>query len=247
MRAPAPGAASPVGWDKSYPLDPVEAVNNEVRTPLYKQNVSRTNSYNKYSGNYGPRGVGTSYGKRGMSLDRNKGRQSQLGYSQSMTRAHSQANLGNSSSEDSYTGSRPYSGMGYHSSGNIRSRKPSGGSVASNRHYNYQVANLQDLFSSLLCFYKNIFRYHRRSHHQDRGNPIRPCHRSGTTVDPCHQPTGDRRVCPGYQIPLPRVTPTMTQPTLHTHPSPQTIRQHSLWYLPILPVHHYQLSPRQAK
>ena len=34
-------AASPVGWDKSYPLDPVEAVNNEVRTPLYKQNVSR--------------------------------------------------------------------------------------------------------------------------------------------------------------------------------------------------------------
>ena len=24
------GAASPVGWDKSYPLDPVEAVNSEV-------------------------------------------------------------------------------------------------------------------------------------------------------------------------------------------------------------------------
>merc|ERR1719264_2244455 len=52
-------AASPVGWDKSYPLDPVnsaavEAVNPEVtRTPLYKQNVARTNSYNKYSGNYG--------------------------------------------------------------------------------------------------------------------------------------------------------------------------------------------------
>ena len=34
-------AASPVGWDKSYPLDPVEAVNNEVRTPLYKQNMSK--------------------------------------------------------------------------------------------------------------------------------------------------------------------------------------------------------------
>merc|ERR1719281_1972873 len=123
-------AASPVGWDKSYPLDPVEAVNNEVRTPLYKQNVSRNNSYIKYSGNYGFRanggtpGNGTQYGKRGMSLDRNKGRNSQLGYSQSMTRAHSQANIGNShsSSEDSFTGSRPYSGMGYHSTGNIRSR-----------------------------------------------------------------------------------------------------------------------------
>ena len=39
-------------------MDPVEAVNNEVRTPLYKQNVARNNSYNKYSGNYGPRAQG---------------------------------------------------------------------------------------------------------------------------------------------------------------------------------------------
>jgi hypothetical protein len=32
-------------------------VNGELRAPLYKQNsnVSRTNSYNKYSGNYGPK------------------------------------------------------------------------------------------------------------------------------------------------------------------------------------------------
>ena len=125
-------AASPVGWDKSYPLDPVssaavEAVNPEVRTPLYKQNVSRANSYNKYSGNYGPRagqGAGQ-YGKRGMSLDRSKGRgDSRLGYTP-LSRAHSQANLG-SSSEDSYPGSRPYSGLGYSASGNLRNRKPSG-------------------------------------------------------------------------------------------------------------------------
>ena len=54
-----------MGWaglDKSYPLDPVEAVNSEVvrteRTPLYRQNVTRNNSYNKYSGNYGPRAQG---------------------------------------------------------------------------------------------------------------------------------------------------------------------------------------------
>ena len=137
--------ASPVGWDKSYPLDPVEAVNSEVvrteRTPLYRQNVTRNNSYNKYSGNYGPRagaasGGSNSYGKRGMSLDRTRGRQSQsqAGYSSTMTRAHSQANIGHSSSEDSFTGSaRPYSGLGYHSSANLRSRKPSGGSKA----YNY--------------------------------------------------------------------------------------------------------------
>ena len=75
------GAASPVGWDKSYPLDPVEAVNSEVGgrlycavlyctvlycavlqvgggSRLYRQNVSRNNSYNKYSGNYGPRAQG---------------------------------------------------------------------------------------------------------------------------------------------------------------------------------------------
>jgi hypothetical protein len=35
----------------------LQAVNSELRAPLYKQNsnVSRTNSYNKYSGNYGPK------------------------------------------------------------------------------------------------------------------------------------------------------------------------------------------------
>ena len=131
------GAGSPVGWDKSYPLDPVnsaavEAVNPEVvRTPLYKQNVARTNSYNKYSGNYGPRAGGghTQYGKRGMSLDRSKGGRgdSRLSYTGAISRAHSQANIG-SSSEDSYPGSRPYSGLGYtgSGSGNLRARKPSG-------------------------------------------------------------------------------------------------------------------------
>ena len=76
------GKGSPVGWDKSYPLDPVEAVNNEVRTPIYKQNVTRNNSYNKYSGNYGVRNGQSntsSIAKRGMSLDRlNRGRQSQV-------------------------------------------------------------------------------------------------------------------------------------------------------------------------
>jgi hypothetical protein len=142
------GKGSPVGWDKSYPLDPVEAVNNEVRTPIYKQNVSRNNSYNKYSGNYGARNGaatnGTSIGKRGMSLDRvSKGRQSQNGYGYGQTtglvRAQSQANItGNSSSEDSYTSARPYSGFGYNN-GNTRSRKPSGGSV-SGRYPNYEVS-----------------------------------------------------------------------------------------------------------
>ena len=142
--------ASPVGWDKSYPLDPVEAVNSEVvRTPLYKQNVTRNNSYNKYSGNYGPKagagsgGGSNSYGKRGMSLDRSKGRQregqGQAGYSSTMTRAHSQATIGHSSSEDSFTGSaRPYSGLGYHGTPNLRARKPSGGT----KSYNYGGAAL---------------------------------------------------------------------------------------------------------
>jgi len=142
------GKGSPVGWDKSYPLDPVEAVNSEVRTPIYKQNVTRNNSYNKYSGNYGPRtgapADGTVIGKRGMSLDRvSRGRQSQNGYGYGQTtglvRAQSQANItGNSSSEDSYTSARPYSGFGYNN-GNARSRKPSGGSV-SGRYPNYEVS-----------------------------------------------------------------------------------------------------------
>merc|ERR1719317_837304 len=96
------GKGSPVGWDKSYPLDPVEAVNNEVRTPIYKQNVTRNNSYNKYSGNYGVRNGqsnASSIAKRGMSLDRlNRGRQSQNGYGHGQTptglvRAQSQANI----------------------------------------------------------------------------------------------------------------------------------------------------------
>jgi len=142
------GKGSPVGWDKSYPLDPVEAVNNEVRTPIYKQNVTRNNSYNKYSGNYGVRNGqsnASSIAKRGMSLDRlNRGRQSQNGYGYGQTptglvRAQSQANItGNSSSEDSYTSARPYSGFGYNN-GNTRSRKPSGGSV-SGRYPNYEVS-----------------------------------------------------------------------------------------------------------
>merc|ERR1719412_139102 len=80
-----------------------------------------------------------------MSLDRTRGRQSgspgeRSGYSSTMTRAHSQANIGHSSSEDSFTGSaRPYSGLGYHSSANLRARKPSGGS-SSSKAYNYGAA-----------------------------------------------------------------------------------------------------------
>merc|ERR1712098_909242 len=108
---------------------------------------TRNNSYNKYSGNYGVRNGasnGTSTGTRGMSLDRlNRGRQSQNGYGYGQTtglvRAQSQANItGNSSSEDSYTSARPYSGFGYNN-GNTRSRKPSGGSV-SGRYPNYEVS-----------------------------------------------------------------------------------------------------------
>ena len=48
------GRVSPVGWDKSHPLDPVEAVNPEMTrsaTGLYKQNmVSQLKSgHPKYS------------------------------------------------------------------------------------------------------------------------------------------------------------------------------------------------------
>jgi len=141
------GKGSPIGWDKSYPLDPVEAVNSEVRAPIYKQNITRNNSYNKYSGNYGSKTTptpGTAPGKRGMSLDRvSRGRLSQNGYGYGQTtglvRAQSQANItGNSSSEDSYTSARPYSGFGFNN-GNTRVRKPSGGSV-SGRYPNYEVS-----------------------------------------------------------------------------------------------------------
>ncbi|XP_023346546.1 uncharacterized protein LOC111715454 isoform X2 [Eurytemora carolleeae] len=49
---------SPVGWDKSYPLRPVEVEPRTPHVPVYKQNITRTNSYNKYSGNYGVNKVG---------------------------------------------------------------------------------------------------------------------------------------------------------------------------------------------
>lgn len=182
----ARGAASPVGWDKSYPLDPVEAVNNEVRTPLYKQNVSRTNSYNKYSGNYGPKAMSTSYGKRGMSLDRSKGRNSSLGYSQSMTRAHSQANIGHSSSEDSFSGSRPYSGMGYNSSGNLRTRRQSGSSSVARQYGNYDQMSPEESPPSQRKTYQTL------SRDRDYSRPMPPTYRRQKSMSRISDPSPSR-------------------------------------------------------
>merc|ERR1719180_20109 len=98
-------------------------------TGLYKQNnvnVARNNSYNKYSGNYGPRagggGIGQNGAKRGLSLDRNRSRQGYGGgYGQSpgLVRAQSQANM------QSFAG---------------RSRQPSGGSLGWGRYPGYEVS-----------------------------------------------------------------------------------------------------------
>jgi len=123
------GRVSPIGWDKSHPLDPVEAVNPEMTrstTGLYKQNnvnVARNNSYNKYSGNYGPRtGQSQNGAKRGLSLDRNRSRQGYGGgYGQSpgLVRAQSQANM------QSFA---------------ARNRQPSGGSLGGGRYPGYEVS-----------------------------------------------------------------------------------------------------------
>ena len=116
---------SPNGWDKSYPLKPVDQVvglppttlpqPGDPRTPLYKRNSSASSSAggsyprpSKYGGNYGPKG---DYARgRGVSLDRsryNSPVRTQQGYN-NMSRTKSQAQLGHSSGEDSYgSSSRP--------------------------------------------------------------------------------------------------------------------------------------------
>ena len=79
---------SPMGWDKSFPLKPVqpEILNADPglppetgRTPIYKRNVSNASSVsgrNKYSGNYGLKSSQTApkdyYKGRGYSLDRSR-------------------------------------------------------------------------------------------------------------------------------------------------------------------------------
>ena len=74
---------SPNGWDKSYPLKPVDPVvglppqSGDLRTPMYKRNSSANSSAagsyprpNKYGGNYGPK---SDYVRgRGVSLDRSR-------------------------------------------------------------------------------------------------------------------------------------------------------------------------------
>ena len=75
---------SPNGWDKSYPLKPVDPVGGglppqpgDPRTPMYKRNSSANSSAagsyprpNKYGGNYGPK---SDYVRgRGVSLDRSR-------------------------------------------------------------------------------------------------------------------------------------------------------------------------------
>jgi len=239
------GKGSPVGWDKSYPLDPVEAVNSEVRTPIYKQNVTRNNSYNKYSGNYGPRtgapANGTVIGKRGMSLDRvSRGRQSQNGYGYGQTtglvRAQSQANItGNSSSEDSYTSARPYSGFGYNN-GNTRSRKPSGGSV-SGRYPNYEVSPDESPPMQRRAGYQNgdrdytrplppTYRRQGRSRVADPSPSRHSYHDSAYSSHSSHSSDN-----PAFSV-IPPTTTTLPRPPLSTQSSPAKSysRQNSFSY-----------------
>ena len=76
---------SPIGWDKSYPLQPMAdpglPPTEMTRTPsigsgLYKRNstagLSNLSRTNKYSGGYGPKGNYVSR-NRGFSLDRMQG------------------------------------------------------------------------------------------------------------------------------------------------------------------------------
>ena len=124
---------SPIGWDKSYPLRPMDpglppTVDNTPshhppipRTPssvgLYKRNSTAGLSGNKYSGGYGPKGHYAATRNRGLSLDRlqNGNPAGSLQTSPTrrpsygLTRTRSQAQLlGHSSGEDSYaSSSRP--------------------------------------------------------------------------------------------------------------------------------------------
>ncbi|XP_059096347.1 ensconsin-like isoform X2 [Tigriopus californicus] len=111
---------SPVGWDKSYPLKPVNGA-------LYKRNSNAALNVksNKYSGNYGPRR--SSSQNRGVSLDRARyAASNSSGYSSaSMARTRSHHQLSQSSGEDSYgSTSRPPSrgGMGTYGTYGARGR-----------------------------------------------------------------------------------------------------------------------------
>lgn len=132
VRSAADMHTSPIGWDKSYPLRPMdpglpptEQPHPPIpRTPssvgLYKRNstagLTSSNLGNKYSGGYGPKGHYTSLRNRGLSLDRlQNGNPGSLQTSPTrrpsygLTRTRSQAQLlGHSSGEDSYaSSSRP--------------------------------------------------------------------------------------------------------------------------------------------
>ena len=106
---------SPMGWDKSYPLKPVQTgiINEDPglppetgRTPMYKRNISNASSgsgRNKYSGNYGLRSSQGApkdpYKGRGYSLDRSRAGSRQTSPSRkltagNMTRTRSQVILG---------------------------------------------------------------------------------------------------------------------------------------------------------
>ena len=110
---------SPMGWDKSYPLKPVQPngmINEDPglppetgRTPMYKRNISNASSSasvtrNKYSGNYGIRSQSSApkdpYKGRGYSLDRSRAGSRQTSPTRklstgNMTRTRSQVILGN--------------------------------------------------------------------------------------------------------------------------------------------------------
>ena len=112
---------SPVGWDKSYPLKPVNdpglPPSDHQGRPIYKRNNATVSGRNKYSGNYGPKSQANApqnyYKGRGYSLDRNRSRVTSpaRGGPSAITRARSQVLLGAngfSSGEDSYgSSSRP--------------------------------------------------------------------------------------------------------------------------------------------
>ena len=134
---------SPMGWDKSYPLKPVQPgiINEDPglppetgRVPIYKRNTSNassTSGRNKYSGNYGLKSSQSApkdyYKGRGYSLDRSRAgsrhssptRRPSVG---GMTRTRSQVVLGGtyqtptggaSSGDDSYGSSSRPPSSGY--------------------------------------------------------------------------------------------------------------------------------------
>ena len=134
---------SPMGWDKSYPLKPVQpgVINADPglppdtgRVPIYKRNTSNSSSVsgrNKYSGNYGIKSSQTApkdyYKGRGYSLDRSRAASRQTSPTRrtsggGMTRTRSQVIIGGtnqvpaggcSSGDDSYGSSSRPPSSGY--------------------------------------------------------------------------------------------------------------------------------------